>query len=100
MGAMGGAEKVLVSVIRGTRQERPEARLHLLSLAAGPLLDHAAHEGADVSVLPLPASLASLGDSQLVGSYRPRMTAFSALGQAARSSRDAWGFVERLQKAI
>ena len=100
-GTLGGAERVLLSVLKSVRQELPDARLHLLSLSGGPLLQHAAALGVDVATLPLPASLEALGDSQFKGCANGRATAaLSLLGQMLTGSADAWRFLDNLRRTI
>jgi glycosyltransferase involved in cell wall biosynthesis len=99
-GTLGGAEKVLLSVMKGVRETQPDASLHLLSLSDGPLLRLAAALGVHVATLPLPASLESLGDSQLTGTKGRASAAISVLSQMLTGSADAWRFLGNLRRAI
>jgi glycosyltransferase involved in cell wall biosynthesis len=97
---MGGAEKVLLAVMQEVRRVRPDVQLHLLSLAAGPLVERAAALGAEVTVLPLPRGVESLGDSQLsVGGNRATRL-FLILSQALRSSGEGWRYVKELRACM
>ena len=58
---------MLLAVLASVRQQCPDAELHLLSTADGPLLTQAKLLGVQTAVLPLPATLSTLGDSQLNG---------------------------------
>lgn len=60
---LGGSEIALLEMIAGVRRLRPAWTLHLILPGRGPLLDRAEAAGADCTVLPLPASLARLGES-------------------------------------
>lgn len=60
---LGGAERVLLSVMEAVRQAEPESALQLLLPGDGPLVERARALGVDVRTLPLPAGLAALGDS-------------------------------------
>ncbi len=99
-GTLGGAEKVLLSVLKGVRQTQPDAHLHLLSLSDGPLLQRAAGLGVDVVTLPIPGSLEALGDSQLRQTNGRAARAISLLGQMLSGSADAWRFLANLRRTI
>ena len=60
---LGGSEIVLLEMIKGLRRERPTWTLQVILPGRGPLLDDAEAAGADCVVLPMPASLARLGES-------------------------------------
>lgn len=62
---LGGAEQVVLTAIRSLREAAPDFALHLIVGAPGPLVDEARAIGIDVSVIPLPDSLQTLGDSNL-----------------------------------
>jgi glycosyltransferase involved in cell wall biosynthesis len=66
-GSLGGAERVLLSVLAALRRAAPEVESHLLTCADGPLLDRARDAGARAEVLALPPVLAGAGDSRLYG---------------------------------
>ena len=59
---LGGSEIVLLEMIKGVRRLRPAWTLQLILPGRGPLLDQAEAAGADCVVLPMPASLARLGE--------------------------------------
>lgn len=63
VGAIGGAERVLLDVLAGVRAERPGAALSLLCGGEGPLVEAARELGVRTRVVPLPAAAARLGDS-------------------------------------
>ncbi|MBV8381297.1 MAG: glycosyltransferase family 4 protein [Planctomycetaceae bacterium] len=99
VGVVGGAERVLLAAIRGARERLPAARLGVVLLADGPLRAEAERLGAAVTVVPLPACLARLGDTRLRGRGRAHTLArvgWFALGAAPA----AVGFVRRLQAAL
>jgi glycosyltransferase involved in cell wall biosynthesis len=98
-GSLGGAERVLLSVLGSMRQARPDAQLHLLALADGPLLGLAARLGVRTTLLPLPAELTRLGDSQLAHGGRARRWA-ALLWQTLRAAPASWGYARRLREAI
>ena len=75
IGQLGGAERVLLAAIRGAREHLPGATLEVVLFAGGPLESEARQRGAVVTVVPLPASLAGLGDTRLWGRVRSRSMA-------------------------
>jgi len=79
--SLGGAERVLLTVLAAAREARPAPALRLIVPDAGPLAERAAALGVETEVLPLPGDLAGLGDSSL----RDR-----------RGLRAWWGLLRRL----
>jgi glycosyltransferase involved in cell wall biosynthesis len=65
VGAIGGAERVLLAAADAVRTLRPAARVSAVLLGPGPLAGELAARGVGVTVLPLPPALAGLGDTQL-----------------------------------
>jgi glycosyltransferase involved in cell wall biosynthesis len=64
IGALGGAEHVLLDVIASLRRTSPQLELELVALDDGPLLREASLLGVATDVVRLPESLASLGESE------------------------------------
>ena len=100
IGEVGGAERILLTAIRGARDYLPGARFDVILFAGGPLEAEASQLGAAVTVVPLPASLAGLGDSRLRGHDRSCTLnglgfGWAALGEAPAAIR----FVRRLRAA-
>jgi glycosyltransferase involved in cell wall biosynthesis len=62
-GALGGAERVLLESVSALRGLRPEWPVRVVCLADGPLLGELAGRGAEVTLLPLPAPLARVGEA-------------------------------------
>jgi glycosyltransferase involved in cell wall biosynthesis len=60
---LGGSEIVLLEMIAGIRRLRPDWNLQVILPGRGPLLDRAEAAGADCTVVPMPSSLARLGES-------------------------------------
>ncbi len=59
---LGGSEIVLLEMIKGVRRLRPDWAVQVILPGRGPLLDRAEAAGADCVVLPMPPSLARLGE--------------------------------------
>jgi glycosyltransferase involved in cell wall biosynthesis len=70
VGALGGGERCLLSMLRAVRQAEPSAEVHLIVCTAGPLIEQAEALGAQVRLLEMPERLAGLGDSALKQSGR------------------------------
>jgi glycosyltransferase involved in cell wall biosynthesis len=96
-GQVGGAERMLLATIRSTREHIVDVRHEVVLFADGPLRDEAERLGVAVSVVPLPASLARLGDTRLRDRCRPDTVAqiefvWASLGAAPA----AVGFAKKL----
>jgi glycosyltransferase involved in cell wall biosynthesis len=99
VGVVGGAERVLLAAIRGARDHLPETRLDVILFAGGPLEAEARRLGADVTVVPLPAGLARIGDARPRRNGRARTLA--RIGCAALAEAPASvGFVRRLRGVL
>ncbi|VTU00927.1 group 1 glycosyl transferase : Group 1 glycosyl transferase OS=Corallococcus coralloides (strain ATCC 25202 / DSM 2259 / NBRC 100086 / M2) GN=mshA4 PE=4 SV=1: Glyco_transf_4: Glycos_transf_1 [Gemmataceae bacterium] len=67
VGTLGGAERVLLTAVRGVLHERPGAVVRVVALADGPLAGAVRDLGAEVEVVALPVDFAALGDSSRPG---------------------------------
>jgi glycosyltransferase involved in cell wall biosynthesis len=91
-GAIGGAERVLLSALVATRQAKPQTQCHLLAMSSGPLLERAAELGVQTTILPTPAGLQSFGDSSL--SY------LSLLWKGVPLAFATWRYVRQLRRLL
>jgi glycosyltransferase involved in cell wall biosynthesis len=94
IGQIGGAERVLLTLIEGIRATRADVQMHLVALDDGPLCERARALGVDVTVIQAGA-LRELGDS----GARER----GKLGLAARAvvaAPTVWSVVRQLRAAI
>jgi glycosyltransferase involved in cell wall biosynthesis len=99
VGVVGGAERVLLAVLRGARDHLATADLRLVLLADGPLRGEAERLGARVEVVPLPARLAGAGDTQLRAAGK--VCALARLGWSALlAAPAAAGFVRHLRRVL
>ena len=99
VGILGGAERVLLDVLTGVREVWPEARPTLLCGGPGPLLGAAERVGVRTRVLPMPAALARLGDSEYRGRSRVRRTAGLG-GRLLRAGPALAGYAARWRAAV
>lgn len=98
-GNLGGAERVLLTLMGAVRRTRPEVQLHLLTCADGPLLPQAQQLGVRTTAIPLPPRLAEWGDSQ----YRTRgqLSRFwDLLRHGSPAGPAAWRYSRRLGRNI
>jgi glycosyltransferase involved in cell wall biosynthesis len=96
---LGGAERVLLSVMGAVRESAPDAELHLLLPNAGPLAAAAEKIGVRVSQVAMPAAVAALGDSQLRNTGR-LWKAGSLLLQSAAAAPAALHYISRLRRRV
>lgn len=99
-GTLGGAEMCLLDVMASLRQSRPDWSLDLIIGDDGPLRSEAEALGVTCRVMPLPASVAKLGDAGLKdrwGKPRGRLALALATAPAAPAAAMYFG---RLRKAI
>lgn len=78
---LGGSEAMLLQIADGIGRTRPAWERHLILPGGGPLADAARRAGLQVAMLPMPRSLARLGESGLAGAGRG--TAAARLARAA-----------------
>lgn len=70
VGAIGGAERALLTSLATLRDAEPSLKLHLIVGTDGPLVQTAQKLGVQVKILPLPERVTQLGDSSLKGKSR------------------------------
>jgi glycosyltransferase involved in cell wall biosynthesis len=97
IGAVGGAERVLLDLLASLRRAEPNAELHLAAGTDGPLLSAAESRGARATLLPMPAGLVGVGDSALRGLGKAR-AALRLLGKAAAAGAGAWRYARALRR--
>jgi glycosyltransferase involved in cell wall biosynthesis len=97
-GLLGGAERCLLTIMAAVKHARPDAQLELLCASDGPLLAHAAAIGARVTLIPMPAEMAKLGDSSLSDSMgrEPALLMLRSLLALPATRR----FLAQLRKAV
>jgi len=96
-GALGGAERVLLSVLKGVRRELSSHPL-LLSLSDGPLVQQAAELGVDVNVLRMPAELQAIGDSPFAHRANRMTSALQLARQMLGCGSAGLEFLRRLKQ--
>src|SRR5579872_3992396 len=99
VGVIGGAERVLLTAVSGIKRIDPAAVLRVITPADGPLLPSLTAIGAEVEIVPMPAVLTQLGDSQLRSVNRGRGWA-KLLGQAIRALPSLFDYLAQLRAAI
>lgn len=98
VGAIGGAERVLLDALASLRQADPAVTAHVIAGTDGPLLKQVEDLGATATLLPMPAALAGAGDSALIGAAKP--SRFRTGARAARAGIGAVQYGLRLRRLI
>lgn len=70
VGAIGGAERVLLTILAALLTAQPNIQLYLIVGTDGPLIEQAQKLGVQVKVLKLPEELNQLGDSAFKGNNK------------------------------
>lgn len=94
IGNVGGAERVLLAAVAGVRREWPSSHIRVVTLSDGPLIGTVRALGAEADVIPLPAKLGELGDSQLRGGK------LALLIRSLAGLPELWQFVLRLRREV
>jgi len=101
VGALGGAEWILLDLLAVLRVTRPDWPLHLIAGGDGPLLEAASKLGVETHMLPIPPTLSGLGDSSLgTGQVGRTKRMFSTARKAGAALTELPGFVRRLSRLL
>ena len=84
---LGGAERVLLSMLSAGAQALPEFAPAVVLCENGPLAEQACALGAEVAVVPMPEELATLGDSGAGGKGGGALTLLLRSGRAGLAAR-------------
>lgn len=68
VGALGGAERMLLAMMSALQYEDPDIEIHLIAGGEGSLIELAQKLGVKVKIIPIPAQVHKLGDSGIKGS--------------------------------
>lgn len=96
MGHLGGAERVLLSMLTVLRSPHSSLKLHVILGEDGPLVERVRQLGVGVTVLPLPMTLQSLGDSGIRG----WLGKLVLLGQGLYAMPDLWVYRQQLRQTL
>jgi glycosyltransferase involved in cell wall biosynthesis len=98
-GILGGAEMCLLDLLASLQADRPGWRLKVVVGDDGPLPGALARQGVACEVLPMPGSVAGLGDAGLgLGQSRRGRLALAARGPGAAVA--AGGYARRLRRLL
>lgn len=92
---MGGSEAMLLQIASQLRRSHPAWSLQLILPGPGPLAEASRQIGMEVTVLPMPPSLARLGESGLTGGHRA-----AAVLRLVRAGLDLPRYQRRLGQAL
>jgi glycosyltransferase involved in cell wall biosynthesis len=98
VGAIGGAERVLLDLIASLHAAVPAADLHLIAGSDGPLVQAARAASASVTVLPMPPAIGDMGDYALASGRKSAKWSF--LVRAPRAAWSAWRYARQLRRLI
>jgi glycosyltransferase involved in cell wall biosynthesis len=99
-GQIGGAEHSLLDLIASLRSAREDWPLQLIAGGNGPLVSAAAGFGVSTQVIPLPRSVARLGDAGMGGPAGRQVGCAQVLAGACKAIPRAMNYVSRLGSAI
>lgn len=99
-GQLGGAERSLLDIIASVRNSRPDWEMHVVVSDAGPLVHRAEQNGAQVSVLEFPPSVAQLGDAAVRGPAGDRVSKWTLIRRLLGSIPATVSYVLRLRRLI
>ncbi len=97
VGKIGGAERVLLHLMSNTRTIFPSAKITLLCLTDGPLLEATRQLGIPVVVCSIPAQLSQMGESQLREKSNFYRSVPKLLKQGVIASPSAVSFLRRFR---
>lgn len=100
VGAIGGAERVMLDAIAALRQLYPQWSLGLVAAAPGELVEEARRLGVTGRVIELPAALAALGDAGAGGPAGDGAGWWRLMGRLGASTPAMARYVRRLSRAI
>ena len=98
VGVVGGAERTLLDLLDCLRRTPEAPWLGIIAGAEGPLTEQTRALGVETLALPLPAELASLGDSQLRGAGVGQLLRFGA--SVSRATPAAASHLFALRRAL
>ncbi|HKN01868.1 MAG TPA: glycosyltransferase family 4 protein [Candidatus Binataceae bacterium] len=102
IGSLGGAERVLIDIVGGLREARPDWDLHLISGAEGAIINRTQALGVNASVVQFPSVLARTGDAigGRDGDSGETYNALSMLGRLCAAGVASTAYVAKLRAAI
>ncbi len=99
VGVIGGAERVLISILSNLKTHCPNLHLILIVLTDGALIETAEKIGVEVIYLPLPQSINRLGDSGFKTRFRV-LSKLNLLFQMGQSVPSLLGYLRQLKHTI
>lgn len=97
---LGGGELSLLDIFASLRSQNPEFDLHLIVGDDGPLVTRSQELGVAVKVLPLPASLAQLGDAGVAGKPGINWARIRMAVKLARAGVSVLTYSRRLREVL
>ncbi len=100
VGTLGGAERSLIDLLSVLRESRPDLALSIVAGADGPLREEAVRFGAEYVVVPIPPSIARLGDSNLIWRGDRRFSRFGSAIQGISATMQVPGLLRGMRRAV
>jgi glycosyltransferase involved in cell wall biosynthesis len=99
VGSLGGGERVLLQILSGVRRESSDWDLTLITMTDGPLITEAEKLGVRSICLPMPASLAGMGDSHYRDAGR-LASLIDILQRVTSTIPDIANYIRRLREIL
>ena len=97
---LGGSEIALVEMIKAIRRRRPQWTIQVILPGRGPLVGRAEEAGADCVMLPLPASLARLGEFASANARRPLLARLTLAARLVPVAAGLPAYLRQLRRVI
>ena len=96
----GGAERSLLSIMASVAAARPDWKLSLIAGGEGPLIERARAMGIAATSVPMPESLARIGDAGANGPAGTQVGRFALAASIARAAAPATFYARALRREI
>jgi glycosyltransferase involved in cell wall biosynthesis len=97
---LGGAEKSLLDILASMRAAKPDWQLRLVVSEDGPVVSRSKALGVATIVIPLPSTLARMGDAAAGGPAGHQRSRWSLVAESLSAAPAVRGYVRRLRKVI
>lgn len=97
---LGGAEKSLLDLLASMRAAKPDWPLRLIVSEDGPLVSRSIALGVATTVVPLPSTVARLGDAAVGGPAGHQRSRWSLMSELLSAAPAVLRYVRKLRKVI
>ena len=99
-GQLGGAERSLLDLLASLREAKPDWLLDVISSEEGPLVSRSLALGVSALVVPIPSSLARMGDAAAGGPAGHQRSRWSFVGAFFRTAPASLRYVRKLRRVL